>query len=197
MIILGVPCMGTIPIKVVGAIEQTMMKRKDVFPYYVANSLVYDARYKIARFALENNADLLFIDSDILFSLEAFDRLLSHKNGIVAGLYYSRNINREPIAYKTVRPSSIFHKLPTREVITDIEPYMEIQGCGLGFCLIRHSVLQDLLKNPHKNPFEPYKNLGEDFSFLYRCRKKGYKIMLDTTLGLKHLGEYEYGGEIK
>jgi len=191
MIILGVPTMGTIPIKVAGAIETVMMQRK-AYPYYVSNSLVYDARYKIARFALENDSDLLFIDSDILFSLEAFDRLLNHKKPIISGLYYTRTKEQSPVAYSKVRPSSLFHKYPQREIITDITPLMEVEGCGLGFCFIQNQVLRDVMKEG-KNPFEPYRNLGEDFSFLYRCRKKGYKIYLDTTLELKHLGEYEYG----
>lgn len=192
MIILGVPTMGSIPIKVTGCIEQTMMLRKNVFPYYIANSLVYNARHSIMQYALENDADLLFVDSDIIFSLEAFDRLLSHKKPIVAGLYYDRHGGNTPIAYKKIRPKTFFRRKPIREAITDTTPFMEIEGCGLGFCLIRNEVLKAVNKKD-VNPFEPFGNLGEDFSFLYRCRKKGYKIYLDTTLGLKHIGEFEYG----
>lgn len=171
-----------------------MMKRQDldVFPYYVANSLVYDARYKIARFALENGADLLFIDSDIYFTLEAFDRALSHKKPILSGLYYGRVEPSEPIAYQKVRPKTLLRRYPIRETITDITPFMEVEGCGLGFCLIRNEVLKKVVSDKY-NCFEPFGGLGEDFSFLYRCRKAGYKVYLDTTLGLKHLGEYEYG----
>ena len=69
---------------------------------------------------------------------------------------------------------------------------MEIAGAGLGFCLIKNRVLKSFSKI---NPFEPYKDLGEDLSFFLRCRKNGYKVMLDTTFTLNHLGEYAYNAK--
>lgn len=189
MIIIGVPTTGAIPVKVVGCIENVLLNRKEVYPYYVEGSLVYDARCKIANYAIEKGADLLFLDSDICFPLEGFDRLAAHKDAdIISGLYYDRQGTGQPIAYKTIRPKRI---RPARiERIDKISDYMQVEGVGLGFCFIRNRVLTSL---SHKiNPFEPFGNLGEDFSFLYRCRQKGFKIMLDTTFELKHLGEFAF-----
>lgn len=192
MILIGMPTMGTLPIKV--AVSLNLIEKKygdQVDIMYTRNSLVYDARHTIMREALKNGSDLLFVDSDVYFTTEAFETISSHKKPIVSGLYFQKSPERLPVAYKKVRPRTIF-KPPTIEHITEIEPFMEVEGVGLGFCLIRNEVLKAVNKEGY-NPFEPYKGLGEDFSFLYRCRKKGYKIFLDTTLGLKHLGEYEYG----
>lgn len=193
MILMGIPTMGTVPTKVLGSVATIAKNYGNQVDFLASeNSLVYDARNTIAQEALKIGADLVFVDSDIQFSLEAFKRLLSHKKPIVSGLYYGRRSPSQPIAYKKVRPKTIFRKYPIADHITEIEPFMEVEGAGLGFCLIRNEVLQKVYKHCD-NPFQPYGNMGEDFSFFYRCRKKGYKIYLDTTLGLKHLGEYAYG----
>ena len=191
MILIGVPTMGTIPIKVAASLNKVeKMYGKDVDIMFTRNSLVYDARHTILREAVKNGSDLLFIDSDIYFTAEAIETISRHKKPIVSGLYFQKSPERLPVAYKKVRPRTLFSP-PTIEHITDIEPFMEVEGVGLGFCLIRNEVLKSF--DPNKNPFEPFGGLGEDFSFFVRCRRKGYKVYLDTTLGLKHLGEYEYG----
>ena len=190
MILIGVPTMGTIPIKVAASLFG-LSKKPDVELIFTRNSLVYDARHTLMQYALQNGADLLFIDSDIQFTTEAFERLSSHQKPIVSGLYFMKDEERKPVAYKTVKPRTIFRQHPLVEHIDHIEPFMEVAGVGLGFCLIRNEVLKSF--DPDRNPFEPFGGLGEDFSFFYRCRKKGYQVYLDTTLGLKHLGEYAYG----
>lgn len=190
MILIGVPTMGTIPIKVAASLF-SLAKKPDMELIFTRNSLVYDARHTLMQYALENGADLLFIDSDIYFTAEAVERLSSHQKPIVSGLYFQKTEERKPVAYKTVKPRSCFRQKPFVENIDHIEPFMEVAGVGLGFCLIRNEVLRAF--NPNRNPFEPFGGLGEDFSFFYRCRKKGYKVFLDTTIPLKHLGEYEYG----
>ena len=193
MILIGIPNMGTVPTEVMASIVRVAKAYGDKISYIApSNSLVYDARDMIMLEALKMDADLVFIDSDIEFSLEAFQRLLSHKKPIVSGLYYGRNFPSKPIAYKKVRPKTFFRKNPIAEHITEIEPFMEVEGAGLGFCLIRKEVLRAVYREGY-NAFQPIKGLGEDFSFFYRCRKKGYKIYLDTTLELKHRGRYKYG----
>jgi len=195
MIVIGIPTMGSIPTKVVGSIGKIIREYGQQVELFCTNhSLIYDARHTLFQYALESGADLMFIDSDIIFTPEAFGQLLRHKKPIVSGLYYARAFPSEPIAYKVVKPKTLFRSKPELVQLKhdELEPFMEVAGVGLGFCLIRHEVLQ-AVNIEGKNPFEPYGNMGEDFSFLLRCRKKGYKIFLDTTLGLKHVGEFEYG----
>jgi hypothetical protein len=37
--------------------------------------------------------------------------------------------------------------------------------------------------------------LAEDYSFCYRARQCGFRIMADTTIRLLHVGTYAYGWE--
>ena len=194
MIVIGVPTTGSIPIEVVGSIDAVLLShpRGEIVPYYMKGSLVYDARCRIFNYALKNNADLLFLDSDIEFPPEALDILLRHNTDIVSGLYYGRVPGSQPIAYKTIIPKTLFHKdkIETIDIESIHDHYFSVAGTGLGFCLIRNNVLRAFKKN--QNPFEPFGNLGEDFSFFVRCRKLGFKCMLDTTFELKHIGDYKY-----
>ena len=193
MILMGIPTMGTVPIKTFASVVKAVRKYGDELAIMTtSNSLVYNARNELALDALKNGADLVFVDSDIEFTTEAFERLLSHKKPIVTGLYWTRSVPSTPVAYKRVRPKTLLRDNPIGEAITEIEPFMEVEGAGMGFCIIRHEVLEAVYKHCD-NPFQPFGNMGEDFSFFYRCRRKGFKIYLDTTLGLKHLGEYAYG----
>lgn len=193
MILIGIPTMGTIPIKVFASVVKVVRQYGDeVSIITTSNSLIYNARNQLAMEAHNNNADLVFIDSDVEFTPEAFTQLINHDKPIVSGLYWSRSTPSTPVAYKKVRPKTLFRKEPVGDTITEVHPFMEVEGAGMGFCIIRHEVLREVYKNCD-NPFQPFGNMGEDFSFFYRCRKKGYKIYLDSTLGLKHLGEYEYG----
>ena len=41
MIVIGVPTTGAIPTRVVGSIENVLLNRTNVAPYYVTGSLVY------------------------------------------------------------------------------------------------------------------------------------------------------------
>ena len=196
MIVIGVPTTGEIPVEVVGSIDSVLLTHEGVVPKYVQGSLVYDARSQIMEYALSKNADLLFLDSDIIFPLEAFDRLVAHHTDIVSGLYYGRHEGHTgPIAYKTIRPKTIFRPQEL-ETITEIRPFMEVAGVGLGFCLIRNNVLETVARKVTRiNPFEPFGNLGEDLSFFVRLRRLGFKCYLDTTVELKHIGKYGFSAE--
>lgn len=193
MIVIGVPTTGAIPTRVVGSIENVLLTHPQgsVVPVYIEGSLVYDARCQLLNHALRMNADLFFIDSDIVFDREAFDRLVWRDTDIVSGLYYGRREGSPPVAYKAVKPQNIFHKAMIETIdVKTMKPYMEVAGTGLGFCLIRNRVLRSF--NTKSNPFEPFGGLGEDFSFFLRCKKNGFKVMLDTTFELTHIGQYGY-----
>ena len=93
MIVLAMPTMGTVPIKVVGCLVATIMNRDDILPYFVEGSLVYNARQACMNYALEKDADLLFIDSDIMYPIEGIQRLIDHNADILSGLYWDRRMS--------------------------------------------------------------------------------------------------------
>lgn len=195
-IVVGMPCMDTLPMLTCASLLRLCMSSKhELIPFFVSGSLVYDARNDIVNEALKERADyILFIDSDITFEPDALDKLLAHNTDIVSGLYFGRREhNNNPIAYSKIYPKTLFRKCAKLDTIKDVDaPLQEVAAAGLGFCLIKMNVFYKMLcKN--NMIFEPFRGMGEDISFFYRAKKMGFKVFLDSTIPLTHIGYKRYG----
>lgn len=192
-ILLAMPTTGNIPIQTVSSILSTVEKGK-VNLLMMENSLVYDAREKMAREAVEQGYDyILFADSDMIFDSEDLKKLLAHNVGICSGLYVKRNGSGENVAYSKIITRRRF---PWREpkliVDTSTSGFGRVAACGFGFCLIKCSVVKCMLKY-YKSLFEPYKGLGEDAAFCHRARQVGFYTFIDRDVKLGHIGRQVYG----
>ena len=191
-VLLGMPCVKTIPYKTVMSLLKTV-KKGAVEPFVVDGALIYDARDMIAKFAIEKGYDyILYVDSDMVFDADCLNKLLAHNKDIVTGLYVTRRGENKNVAYKQVIKRRLF---PYREpkLIHDTYScgYAEIAACGFGFCLIKTDVVKCMAKK-YKSLFEPYGGLGEDIAFCERAKKCGYKIFIDREVKIGHVGETVY-----
>lgn len=195
-ILIGIPCMGSIHAETVGSLLQLVMSCRDIEfkPVIYANSLVYHARNEILNLALKDNVDyLLFLDSDIIFPVEAVKKLISLNKGVVTGIYYARNENSpgKAIIYRKITPRSIFHREALAEQFKGhIEGLQQVSACGMGFCLIRSDVIRRICKR-FISPFEPFRGLGEDLAFCYRLNRIKEPIYA-LNVGLEHIGTKHY-----
>lgn len=191
-ILLGMPCIKTIPVKTVGSLLATVERGK-VDAMIVEGSLVYDSRDAIAITAVENDYDyVLYADSDMVFTAEDLKKLLSHDADICSGLYVTRHGENKNVLYEKIITR---RRLPYRapELIEDkaTSGYGSVSACGFGFCLIKSSVLKSMLKR-YKSLFEPKWGVGEDIAFCIRAKKCGYEIFADRDIKLGHIGETVY-----
>lgn len=128
---------------------------------------------------------LLFIDDDMVFEPDAFDRLLERDLPIVGGLCHNRRPPYMPILMRhPVRddPSSGF------EFMYDYEAgLVEVDATGCAFLLVKREVFEEIAKTG-ESPFTQ-RGLGEDVSFCTRAKEQGYKIFVDTTVEIGHVGE--------
>jgi len=192
-ILIGMPCMREIPFKTVVSLLQTVQKGV-VEPVLVEGSLVYDARDTIAQFAAQEDYDyVLFIDSDMVFTADDVKRLVAHDADIVSGLYVTRKGENQNVAYKEIITRRKFPKRDPKLIVDSRSTgYARVAACGFGFCLIKTSVIKDMLKR-YKSLFEPFKGVGEDVAFCIRAQKCGYEIFTDFDVKLGHIGETVYG----
>lgn len=187
-ILIGIPCMESIPVETVESILK-LKKPCQCDIKFIPNSLVYVARDRLVRMAVNQCYDyLLFIDSDMTFEPNALIKALEHDEDVVSGLYFKRKGNHAPVVYSDVQMR--FTDSPKAETITHFEDdFFEIKGCGMGFCLIKVDLLQKLLE---KCPscFECLQGLGEDLSFCYRVTKLlDKKMFCDATIEIGHIGK--------
>jgi len=191
-ILLGMPCMRSIPYKTTMSLLTTCQKGY-VEPMIVEGSLIYDSRDAIANYAIDNNYDyVLYVDSDMVFCKDDLMKLLSHNVGICSGLYVKRDGTNENVAYSKIITRRRFpYRAPKLIVDTSTSGFGSVSACGFGFCLIKVSVLKCMAKY-FKSLFEPYKGLGEDAAFCHKARRCGFKTFIDRDVKLGHVGSKVY-----
>ena len=136
------------------------------------SALVHYARLKCVETALAKEYDyIMWIDSDIVFRVEDFQKLLTHNVDIVSGLYYKKNSPRNGESNKQfacVGMSAI--KLTKQEIdnyikfgnahnnsysfITDNCPdgLIQVWSNGMGWMLVKKGVFESIDNRWH-NPF--------------------------------------------
>lgn len=162
-------------------------------------------RNRLATWALEEGYhELMWIDSDIEFPVDAVDHLRELDLPLVGGAYPKKG-----------QSAFAFHYSGPEVVLGVDGGLLEVDYLPGGFLHTRREVYEAILdrfKLPLCNrvfgdaiyPFFlpqiiPYRGehwyLPEDFSFCQRARECGYKMMLDTSIRLSHIGAYGYSFE--
>lgn len=111
---------------------------------------------------------LVWIDSDISWSVEAFAALVDHDKDIVSGLYL--NSNREPVG----QPRNYETKLMLQEMV-------EMEWVGFGFLCMSKAVVDALAE-----PFIRDGEYGEDVAFSFNARDAGFDMWLDPRIRVTH-----------
>lgn len=188
-ILIAVPCGSQVATGFCASIA-SMKKPELCSTLFLEGSLIYDARNKIARTAVEIGSDLvMWFDSDMIIPIDTIVRLLDDITAkdldIVSGLYFQRVTPYKPV---------LFRKLTIEcgdgnPVIYDgdLSGIKEVEGIGFGCVLMKTQVLEDVLKH-FGTAFSPIGGVGEDLSFCWRARELGYKIHADLDVKLGHVG---------
>lgn len=145
-----------------------------------------------SEFLKTDCTDLLFIDSDIAFTVADVDRICSHDLDVVGGCY--------PLKQEAEKPTLVLSLVDGAK--HDENGLIECTGIGTGFLRIRRSVFEKLA--PHAKTFKNDKGeteqdffpsgvddgkyWGEDLAFCRLWRKHGGKVWADYQIRLSHFG---------
>lgn len=151
---------------------------------------------------------LLFIDSDMLFDPADAITLFKSEEPVIAGAYAAKKLGNGQlnVDFEDGVDSVRFGEWAAK-------PY-SVRAVGAGFLRIKISALKHIAKTlslpycrmaerfayPFFQPMiiqesgKPF-YLGEDYSFIRRCRDAGLTPKVDTSFRLYHLGDYAYGLE--
>lgn len=145
---------------------------------------------------------ILWIDSDILFTFEDVEKLLSSPYDVTCGLYRMTNMTQFPVVkhWDTdfFKKNGYFDFLNVKELIayreSNGERYMQVEYAGMGFMLIRSGVIEKVpypwfYKDAYL--FEKDGNLiadmaSEDVSFCKNLSQADIQIYVDTTVVVGH-----------
>lgn len=138
-----------------------------------------DNRNKLFELAKARNEDLLFVDSDMVFTRSDVERMEENlkTHDIVSGV---------AVMQFAGWPAAIFNdELKTIPVVGD--ELFEIGASGAAFLGISKRILNDLSEPFNQIDDEHGKKHGEDISFCLRARRAGYKIHCDPLLRIGHI----------
>ena len=157
---------------------------------------------------VEGFESVLFIDSDMMFDPADAVRLFQSDEPVIAGVYAAKKLGNGQVNCNFEDGVEKVKIGPWAD-----GPY-PIKSVGAGFLRIKTAALKHVVKAlelPYCNmaerrayPFfqpmivemdgEPC-YLGEDYSFIWRCRQAGLRPVVDTSFRLWHIGDYAYGIE--
>ena len=139
-------------------------------------------RTRLALRALQCGSDyLLWIDSDQTFGPDALVRLMTHNRPIVGTNIASRHSGK---------PTALSFD---NEGVPRKRGLEEVASVGLGFCLMKTPILDEVPHPWFASAIEPDGAFrrGEDVHFCNQARSAGFPIFVDHDLTVGHLAEQE------
>lgn len=162
-------------------------------------SLVTRARNEMtATFLKTDHSHMCWLDADIEFEPDHVANLWNMDADIAVGCYAMKKPDKQ-----------WFAAWKDGALVKDLDQFngpIEVDFAGTGFMLIKREVIVDLAR--HAENYEgpegrvpalymtPIHNDGfesEDYHFCRKARERGYKIMMDPSVRLKHWGQFAYG----
>jgi glycosyltransferase involved in cell wall biosynthesis len=204
-VLIGTPSYdGRIDVWFANSLIQTVKiaEKKGIFVHAIYtsyDSLIQRARNSLFRLALTGGYDdLFFIDSDCEWDPEWFFNLLDRSEPIVGGALIKKS---EKEGYTV--------KLIDKELKwSQDKRLIEVDGVGTGFMKVSRFALEQLwnISEPYMSEGEEHRMIcdikvengdliSEDYVIANKWRGLGYKIWLDPTITLNHIGTKKYKGD--
>lgn len=205
---IGIPVGRSLPLKTVASLVQTCHRLATMgIPYDVlmesVGSVVLGRDAVLDDFLLGKRKKLFWIDSDMVWTADDFIRMLalSTKVDVVCGAYPA----------KVEGPPTFFVGTPPGNPAPGEYGLAEITGIGLGFTIVDRAVLDKLVATKprvfdqisKRDMAEVFRidtidghRRTEDMAFFADVRELGYKVWLDPTISLGHIGDREWRGSI-
>lgn len=169
--------------------------------YTSYDSLIQRARNSLVRLALTGGYDdLFFIDSDCEWEPEWFFRLLDRPEPIIGGALIKKS-EKEGYTVKLVNKELKWSQ--DKKII-------EVDGVGTGFMKVSRFALEKLWDVSEKYISEGEEHrmicdikvengdlISEDYIICNKWKSLGYKVWLDPTITLNHIGTKKYKGNFK
>lgn len=195
-IVLGIPHTGTLPVDVVLSLLKISSKHA-ISIQMLKSSILYISRENLVYEAIKAGADyMMFLDSDQIIDSDTVDKMAAHLiNGedIVTTLIFRKDPPYQPCIFsEQVELENRQISLKYYDVENqDLTKPFYVESCGLGCAMINLNIF----KNIPQPWFLPRPYTGEDLSFMWEVRQKGYKILCDPTIEIGHIGQKNFNRE--
>jgi choline kinase len=183
----------------INTVKLSMEKGIYVHAIYTSyDSLIQRARNSLFKLAIDGGYDdLFFIDSDCEWEAEWFFRLLERPEPIVGGALVKKS-DKEGYTVKLTDKNLKW---------SSDKKLIEVDGIGTGFMKISRFALERLwnASEPYISENEEHRMIcdikvengdliSEDYIICKKWQDMGYKVWLDPTITLNHIGVKKFKG---
>lgn len=177
---------------------------KDVYIHVIYtsyDSLVQRARNTLFQIAMKGDwDDLFFIDSDTEWTAEQFFSILERPEPIVGAALVKKSEN-EAYTVKLIDKQLVY---------SNDNKLIEVDGLGTGFLRLTRFAFEKLwnISESYMSEGEEHRMIcdikvvngdliSEDYVLANKWRSLGYKIWLDPSFTINHIGYKKYQGDFK
>lgn len=183
-LLIAIPCMDSMPYLFVDSLTNLVRRLEHESVNFEVKieggTLIYLARDSLVKYAMANEfTHILWLDSDMTFDNDIFEKLLSHNKDFVCGLYQSRHAENRPVMFKDLGRSERYSEYP--------DELFPIEACGFA-CVLMKTHLAAKIMSEYGSCFMPSLFYGEDLEFCNKLLKHGYEMYSDPNAKVGHIG---------
>ncbi len=185
-LVIGIPTMGIVDWRFASSL-MALQLTPETRVIWMVKAMIDTARNNLVQEALTDQSytHLLMIDDDMTFESDLALKLLEHDVDIVGALAFKRRPNYQPCVYRQNSEDKQYYPILP-------EVFQEVDVVGTGGILIKIDIFKKL-KFPWFQTFYDVKGIhwSVDFDFCIKAKKEGFKIFVDPSVEMGHLGDSE------
>ena len=185
------------PIRAVASIERIKRREGDSDVQHLSwTSGTLARQIHVERFLETKHDSIFMLDEDMEYPSDCLERLRSHGEPLVSGLYLRRDpAQLLPAAWKEPSRIDDFPMLPLLDF--PLDALIPAGAIGHGYCLVHREVVLAVQQQAAGGPVmlrapmpewtgDPALHVGPDVRFFLFARRAGYRLWVDTGCRAKH-----------
>lgn len=205
-LMIAVPVYGDVKLEFMKSLIALVERMKDTGVRYEVRTkegtLIHMAREQLAAEAInEGYTHILWLDCDMQFEGDVFERLAETGKRFVSGIYCTRRLPVRRTIFRSMLPVVPFERIPEGNapeskgrVFEPADHVFEIAGCGFACVLTEVSLLKEVLQK-RGTLFTPTREYSEDLALCVRVHDIGEKMFARGDVRLGHAGNFVYWPE--
>lgn len=160
-------------------------------------------RHNAAMVASEAYDRVLFLDTDEIYPIDYYVKMLEHDEPLVTAMHVARYNPYDIVAYSVEDTLDVVNEMGQTETVPMFksikdEEIMEMDKdtflcdmTGTGALMIDPKILKDIKKPYFKDVFgeDGHRILCDDFYFSYKMYKAGHRVLVDTRITPGHIAK--------
>lgn len=152
---------------------------------WMVKAMIDTARNNLVQETMKDSSytHLLMIDDDMTFEQDFALKLLEHDVDIVGGLAFKRRPDYQPCVYRQNQENKLYFPILPKI-------FQEVDVVGSGGILINMEVFKKIKFPWFETSYDEKGNhWSVDFDFCIKAKKEGFKIFVDSSAEMGHLGD--------